>query len=136
MDTKDISRRHFIQRMSLFGAAGIGASSLLAACGGGEQQADTPAESPADTTAEAPAETTAQTAEGFTCTDTSGLTEQELAMRNTLQYVDASPDPDKLCDGCALYVAAEAGQNCGACTVIKGPIHPKGSCTSFAPKPA
>ncbi len=128
MDTKDISRRHFIQRMSLFGAAGIGASSLLAACGGGEQQADTPAETPA--------ETPAQTAEGFTCTDTSGLTEQELTMRNTLQYVDASPDPEKLCDGCALYVAAVAGQNCGTCTVIKGPIHPKGSCTSFAPKPA
>ncbi len=135
MDTKDISRRHFIQRMSLFGAAGIGASTLLAACGG-DQQADTPAETPADTTAEAPAETPAETAEGFTCTDTSGLTEQELTMRTTLQYVDASPDREKACGLCALYVAAVAGQNCGTCTIIKGPIHPKGTCTSFAPKPA
>ncbi len=120
MNIKDISRRDFIQRLSLFGAAGVGAS-MLAACGG-EKQADPPAEEPV--------------AEDFTCTDTSGLTEQDLTIRNTLQYVDASPDPDKLCDGCALYVAAEEGQNCGACTVIKGPIHPKGSCTSFAPKPA
>ncbi len=127
MDTKDISRRHFIQRLSLFGAAGIGAGSLLAACGGGEQQADTPAAPP-------PEEATA--AEGFTCTDTSGLTEQDLTIRNTLQYVDATPDPEKQSDGCALYVAAEAGQNCGTCTVVKGPIHPKGYCTSWAPKPA
>ena len=132
MDTKDISRRHFIQRMSLFGAVGIGASSVLAACGGGEQ----PAETPADTPAETPAETPVETAEGFTCTDTSGLTEQELAMRNTLQYVDASPDPEKACDACALFVAAVAGQDCATCTVVKGPIHPKGTCTSFAPKPA
>ena len=130
MDTKDISRRHFIQRLSLFGAAGIGAGSLLTACGGGEQQPQAADDESAQVAEEA------TTAEGFTCTDTSGLTEQDLTIRNTLQYVDASSDPEKLCDGCALYVAAEAGQNCGTCTVIKGPIHPKGSCTSWAPKPA
>ena len=117
MDTKDISRRHFIQRMSLFGAAGIGASTLLAACGGGEK----PADPPADPIPETP------TAQAFTCTDTSGLTEQELTMRTTLQYVDASPDREKACGLCALYVAAVAGQDCGTCTVVKGPIHPKGT---------
>ena len=130
MDTKDISRRHFIQRMSLFGAVGIGASSLLAGCGGGEQKPEAAAEEAA------PAAEEAQTAESFTCTDTSGLTEMELTMRNTLQYVDASPDREKACGLCALFVAAVAGQNCGTCTIIKGPIHPKGTCTSFAPKPA
>ena len=36
MDIKDITRRDFIQRLTLFGAAGVGAGSLLAACGGGE----------------------------------------------------------------------------------------------------
>ena len=127
MNTKDISRRDFIQRLSLFGAAGIGASTMLAACGGGEQQSATPA-------AETPAET--PTAEGFTCTDTSGLTEAEVTMRTQLQYVDESPDPEKLCSNCALYTAAPAEGQCGGCTVVKGPIHPDGYCTSWAPKPA
>ncbi len=126
MNTKDISRRDFIQRLSLFGAAGVGAS-MLAACGG-EKQADTPA---ADTPAEEPV------AEGFTCTDTSGLTEQELTMRNeTFKYVDTSTEEGKTCENCALYVAAAEGQQCGTCTIIKGPIHPDGYCTSWAAKPA
>jgi hypothetical protein len=125
MNNKDISRRAFIQRLSLFGAAGIGASSLLAACGGGEQQTSTPA-----------ADTPAPAAEGFTCTDTSGLTEAEVTMRTQLQYVDESPDPAKVCSGCALFVAPAAGGQCGTCQVVKGPIHPDGYCTSWAQKPA
>ena len=131
MNTKDISRRDFIQRLSLFGAAGVGAS-MLAACGG-EKQADTPA---ADTPA---ADTLAEesVAEGFTCTDTEGLTEAELTMRNeTFKYVDTSTEEGKTCDNCALYVAAAEGQQCGTCTIIKGPIHPNGYCISWAPKPA
>lgn len=36
MDSKnDVTRRDFLQRVSLFGLAGLGASSVLAACGGG-----------------------------------------------------------------------------------------------------
>ncbi len=121
MNIKDISRRDFIQRLSLFGAAGVGAS-MLAACGG-EKQADPPAEEPV--------------AEDFTCTDTSGLTEAELTMRNeTFKYVDTSTEEGKTCDNCALYVAAAEGQQCGTCTIIKGPIHPNGYCTSWAAKPA
>lgn len=125
MNDKDISRRVFIQRLSLFGASGA----LLAACGGGEQQSDTPAE-----TMETPAET-GMADESFSCTDTSGLTEPEIAMRNQLQYVDESPEEGKTCANCALYQPAAEGQ-CGACTVVKGPIHPNGYCTSWAQKPA
>ena len=122
MDNKDITRRDFIQRVTLFGAAGIGASSLLAACGGGEQPAATPSETPAAPPAEAP------TAESFTCTDTSGLSEAEVAARTNLHYVDESPQEGKTCDNCALYVAAAEGAQCGTCQTIKGPIHPKGYC--------
>ncbi|MCH8962226.1 MAG: high-potential iron-sulfur protein [Bacteroidetes bacterium] len=90
--------------------------------------ADTPA---ADTLAEE------SVAEGFTCTDTEGLTEAELTMRNeTFKYVDTSTEEGKTCDNCALYVAAAEGQQCGTCTIIKGPIHPNGYCISWAPKPA
>ena len=36
----DVSRRDFLQRVSLFGLAGLGASSVLAACGGGSGDGD------------------------------------------------------------------------------------------------
>ncbi len=111
-EEKAITRRDFIQRISFIGVAGVGAGTLLSACGGGGGQG-------AD----------------FTCTDTSGLTEAEVQMRQTLQYVDQSPFPDKVCDNCALWQDPAAGQQCGGCTVVKGPIHPKGHCTSWAAKP-
>jgi hypothetical protein len=72
----------------------------------------------------------------LSCTDTSGLTPDDLkTRRELLVYVDKSPDPTKKCSACALYKPA-APNTCGACSLVKGPINPDGSCKSFAPKPA
>lgn len=128
-DENNISRRNFIQRIGVLGAAGFGASSLLAACGGGETSAPAEPAAPAAEPAPEPA-----TADALTCQDTTGLTEQEIQMRTSLNYVDETDDPERACDKCALYQTAEEGA-CGGCTLIKGPIHPNGTCTSFAPKP-
>lgn len=126
MNDKDISRRVFIQRLSLFGATGLGASALLSACGGGgQQQTETPAEAPMETAEES-----------LSCTDTSGLTEPEVAMRNQLQYTDHSTMEGKTCSNCALFQPPAADGQCGACAVVKGPINPDGYCTSWAQKPA
>lgn len=65
--------------------------------------------------------------------DTTGLTEQEVAMRGSLQYVDETPDPAKNCLNCSLYLAAEEGAACGGCNLLKGPIAPNGYCISWAP---
>ncbi len=70
----------------------------------------------------------------LTCVDTIGLTPDEQAARlNTLAYVDKSPDPAKTCLKCQQYKPAAEGQ-CGACTVLKGPVNPAGNCKSFAVK--
>lgn len=69
------------------------------------------------------------------CNDVSGLSEAELSARTALQYVDKSPKPEE-CDACALYQPAPEASACGGCQIVKGPIHPKGYCTAFAPKPA
>ncbi len=71
----------------------------------------------------------------LSCVDTSGLSSDEAAMRKTLEYVDQTPTPPKQCDGCQLFKPA-APESCGACTVLKGPIHPKGYCKSWVQKPA
>jgi hypothetical protein len=71
----------------------------------------------------------------FVCTDTAGLTPVEVTTRTqTLAYADKSAEPAKTCAKCQLF--KPAGDGCGTCTVIKGPINPGGSCKSFAPKVA
>jgi len=127
-DEQSISRRNFIQRISLLGAAGIGAGALLSACGGGggEQAGEMEA---GDSEMEASAD--------FSCTDTSGLTEQEIQTRQTLQYVDQSPEEGKLCNNCNFWQPdADIEGPCGGCQIVKGPIHPEGYCTSWVAKQA
>jgi hypothetical protein len=67
------------------------------------------------------------------CTDTIGLKPDEIATRTALQYTDAATEANKTCSTCQLYKPAGPDQ-CGACTVVKGPVHPQGSCKSWAAK--
>ncbi|MBO6574598.1 MAG: high-potential iron-sulfur protein [Rhodothermales bacterium] len=115
------SRRDFLKRFGAAGALSIGAGSVLAACGGGESAPQ--AEPEAAAAESAP--------EG--CMDTSGLTEQEIGMRDSLQYVDTTPEEGKLCSNCSLWLPAPEGATCGGCNLLKGPIHPDGYCISWAP---
>ncbi|MCO4763051.1 MAG: hypothetical protein KC502_16155 [Myxococcales bacterium] len=109
-----LSRRGFIQKTVSVGALTIGTAALVSACGkkegGGEAKA----------------------AAG--CNDLTGLSDADKGMRTSNKYVDKAADAKKACDLCALYKAAAAGAACGGCSVIKGPIAPKGSCNLFAPK--
>lgn len=105
-----VSRRDLL-RKTLLASAAFGAAGVLAACKKDEPKA-------------------------LTCTDTAGLTPQEIEARTTLGYVDKAPDATKKCSGCALYNPAPAAGSCGGCKALKGPIHPDGWCKSFAPKPA
>ncbi len=67
------------------------------------------------------------------CSDTTGLSPAEVDARNGLHYDDHAPDSSKTCDACQLY--KPGGQDaCGGCLVVKGPIHPKGTCTVWAKK--
>lgn len=106
-----VSRRDLL-RKTLLASAAFGAAGVLAACSKKEE------------------------AKALTCTDTAGLSPQEIEARTTLGYVDKAPDATKKCSGCALYNPAPAPNACGGCKALKGPIHPDGWCKSFAPKPA
>ena len=118
MKKSDLTRRDFLARFSGLGAVALGSSALLSACGGGESQ-------PA-------AEGEAATAAADACGDLTGLTDAEIQMRTSLQYVAETPDPAKRCDNCALWVVPEGGSACGGCQLIKGPIAPAGYCMSWA----
>ena len=122
MESNQNGRRDFLKRLSAAGLLGVGASTVLSACGGGEsggQDAEPEAEAEASMAAEG-------------CMDTSGLTEQEITSRTQLGYVDESPNPEELCSNCALWLPVPEGETCGGCNLIKGPIHPDGWCISYA----
>jgi len=128
MKNDKISRKDFIKQLGLFGAISVGGSSLLTACGGGGNQQESGSSS------EESSSGSGETAAADPCTDVSGLTDQELQMRKNLQYTGSSPHPDKDCTNCALYIPAEGDASCGSCQLVKGPINPKGYCTSWSAK--
>jgi len=41
-------------------------------------------------------------------------------------------DPKLRCTACRQYVPASSSDACGSCKIMKGPIHPNGTCRAFA----
>lgn len=105
MSNKDLSRRGFIGAL---GAGTAGFALFVSGCKGGKGGE-------------------------LVCTDVSSLTAAEKQARTALKYLDKSPHADKNCTNCQLFKPGAAGA-CAACTVIKGPINPKGYCNSWAKK--
>ncbi len=68
----------------------------------------------------------------FTCMDVGGLSETDVGARNNAHYVDHAADPARACKQCTQFMGSYDG--CGACKLIRGPVHPDGTCSVFAPK--
>lgn len=100
-----LSRRDAILRTLAFSSAALFPASLLVAC-----------------------------KRELVCTDTSGLSADDIATRTTLKYVDQSMDQTKLCSGCQQFKPSQMSGACAGCVVVKGPIHPNGGCTVWAKK--
>jgi len=68
------------------------------------------------------------------CNDTSGLSTAAEQLRTALEYQDRSPHAEaKNCANCQFYRTAPKNE-CGACTLVQGPINPAGYCNSWARK--
>ena len=108
-----------MERRSFLKTAFIGSAvTVLSGCGGGN-----------DTEAPVQQETAA-----LECNDLTGLTESEINARTNLNYVDVTPKPGQVCDNCAFWAEGATATACGTCTVVKGPIAPKGYCITWAAK--
>jgi hypothetical protein len=107
MSTEKKTRREVLASSVALGC-GLATTAFLAACG-------------------------KEKAKELSCNDTIGMPPADLATRENNAYVDHAPDPAKQCSGCQLYQAKAEGQ-CGGCTVVKGPINPKGYCKLFTAK--
>lgn len=60
------------------------------------------------------------------------LSEADRAQRKSSGYIDRTLDPKRRCDNCAYWHARVSDWTCGACAVVKGPIHPDAFCTLWA----
>jgi len=64
-----------------------------------------------------------------TCTDAASE-----GLRDSLHYTATAPDPTQVCGGCAFYSQDDVTQPCGKCTILSGPVTPKGHCDSWSTK--
>lgn len=110
------SRRQFLGRLAALGAAGLGGSTLLAACGDG---ADTAGGSPYPVV------------EASTCQGYDALDQQALAARQALNYQDNSPEAEQHCGNCRFQQAYDQDSNCLGCQLFAGPVSPGGWCQSW-----
>lgn len=69
------------------------------------------------------------------CQDVSALSDGEKSARSALQYTDRSMLKDKHCNICNFWKPPADPAQCGGCQLVRGPVHPKGYCNSFAPRP-
>jgi High potential iron-sulfur protein len=68
------------------------------------------------------------------CADPSQLSEGEASMRASTHYTEASPDPQKVCAGCAFFRGAEGQGGCAPCDILHGQVNAQGHCESWSPK--
>jgi hypothetical protein len=123
--TRDkMNRREFVKRAGVFGLAGV-AAVYMPGCG--KEQAEELGSQPHNTVQ-------AAREAADPCNDISNLTPGERATRTNFKYQSRAKDPTKLCLTCNSWIPDPKGGLCGACTLVKGPVHPKGGCRSWAEK--
>jgi hypothetical protein len=121
-----VTRRRFLQSVGVAGVVGA-SSTFLAACGGSDDSGSDSGSSESGGTT---------TASG-NCSDLSDLSESEKKQRSqmveSLQYVEETPQDDRNCANCSLYVQGDYGEGCGGCQLFPGPVAANGYCNSWAP---
>lgn len=68
------------------------------------------------------------------CDDLSGVSQNDIALREKLGYLKESPIEDNNCNNCNLFLPPPADQKCGRCMLFKGPVYASGYCTYWAPQ--
>jgi hypothetical protein len=119
-----VSRRRFLQSVGIAGVVGA-SGTLLAACGGSD-----------DSGSDSGSGGGSASASG-SCSDLSSLSDAQKKQRSqmveSLQYVEETPQPDKNCANCSLYIQGDYGEGCGGCQLFPGPVAANGYCNSWAP---
>ena len=114
--SQPLGRRAFLNRTLAIGAAGLGVSTVLAACGGDSAGNDA----------------TAEAVDSSACAGYASLSQTDLDSRQALGYVDVTPIEAQVCGNCRFKAAYEQDASCLGCTLFAGPVSPGGYCTGWA----
>jgi High potential iron-sulfur protein len=66
------------------------------------------------------------------CSNAPGLTAEQRTMRQSLAYVEHSPNPSQRCETCNFYTGTPTA--CGGCNLNMGNVNPQGYCSSYVAK--
>lgn len=139
-DDEELDRRQFFKRAGMLGAAVAGGAQFLAGCdrgggggsGGGKASADKQKQKTGGSGGQkGGSKDKGGGSEELSCTDTSGLSDSDIKTRKSLNYVDKSEKEGENCANCRLYEKPKNEGECGGCSVVPGPIHPDGWCSSW-----
>lgn len=127
-----VTRRRFLQSIGVAGVVGAG-STLLSACGGGSSDSSSDSGGSSSTSSSDGGTTTASA----DCSDVSSLSDAQKKQRSqmveSLQYVEETPNAEKNCANCSLYIEGDYGEGCGGCQLFPGAVAANGYCNSWAP---
>ncbi|MGC4070568.1 MAG: hypothetical protein QM784_39050 [Polyangiaceae bacterium] len=65
-----------------------------------------------------------------TCDDDAELDPFELEARRRAGYVEHTANETRNCRACQYWVRSSSA-GCGSCKLLRGPIHPEGTCRLF-----
>lgn len=118
MENKEYSRRKFINKCLSIGSMFIGGAMILNSCNSKKSDEEEKKQGKSDDP----------------CDDLSNVSAGEIEKRQKFGYVKKSPDQERFCTKCSLYIPPVSDKDCGGCLLFKGPVHPKGSCIQYVAK--
>lgn len=68
------------------------------------------------------------------CADPKQLSVAENSLRAAAQFTEESPDPEKVCAGCAFFHPSADLAQCGHCDIFNGSTNAGGYCVSWVQK--
>lgn len=120
MSDRSVSRRDFLMRLGVAGAAGA----VLTSCRTDDRAATAPG-----------AQGQAATGDQIVAAECPGydqISEDQLSVRRTLNYQDVTPQAGQYCHNCRFLVDAPQYDPCIGCQLFEGPVAPEGWCSSWA----
>lgn len=116
------SERPYTNRRTYLKVAGTAAVAAIAGCQGTDSTANANHEAPHPNDGQVPdSEVNAQSLGGQTRPDQPEYNKEAVSFSHT-------PTDGKYCGSCQLYVPDQNGDGFGACTEVKGKIHPCDEC--------
>jgi len=124
-------RRAFLKLFGHLGLVGLVAPAALSGCGGRDEP-EPQAESEPLPTPAAKSDTPAADTTTHPCSDVSGLSADDLALRESYEYVDVSEDEELICQTCEFWDPPVDDEECGGCQLFAGPVRDEGWCNAWS----